>query len=245
MNDFDIGQSLQDVVTKIFSYLPQIIGALIILLIGYFVAKVVAGIVRKALQKVRFDRAMHKSAAGDAIARIVEIPSRFVSKIVFWLIFLGAISMAVAALNLPLFNDLLAAVYGYVPHIIAAIVIFLVASAVSAGTAKFVQRVMGKTTTARLISTVVPVVVLSVAAFMILSELQIARDIVNILFTAIVGSLALGLALAFGLGGRDVARQLLDQAYAAGKNNATAARTDMQRAARNTKRETDNIKTSL
>jgi hypothetical protein len=242
MNKFDIGQSLEDMVTKLFSFLPQIIGALIVLLVGYIIAKVLASIVRKALQKLRFDRAMHRSAAGDTISRIVESPSRFMSRIVFWLVYIGAISMAISVLNLPLLNDLLSSVYGYVPHIIASIVIFLVASAVSAGTAKFVQRVMGKTATASLITTVVPVLVLSVAAFMILNELQIATDIVNILFTAIVGALSLGLALAFGLGGRDVARQILDQAYESGKSNVSVAKADVQRAARNTKQEANNIK---
>jgi small-conductance mechanosensitive channel len=125
---------------------------------------------------------------------------------------IGAISLAVAALNLPILNDLLGAIYSYIPNIIAAVIIFLIASAVSAGAARFVMRIMGDTVISRMVSTAVPAITMSLAVFMILNQLRIATDIVNILFTAIVGAVALGLALAFGLGGRDVAKGLLEQA---------------------------------
>lgn len=242
MEGFDIGQSLEDAVNKVFSYLPQLLGALVILLIGYLVAKIVSATVRKLLQRVRFDRAMHSSALGNYIARIVESPSRFVSRVTYWLLFLFFVSMAASTLKLTLLDQILNGVYSYIPRVIAAVAIFLVASAISGGTAKFVQRVMGRTATAKLITTIVPIVTLSIATFMILNQLNIAKDIVNILFTAIVASLSLGMALAFGLGGREVAAELLQQAYQSGRQNVGQAQADMKMAAANTKREAQRMK---
>jgi hypothetical protein len=245
MDGFDIGQSFEDGLSRLFGFLPELVAFLVLLLAGYFLGKILAGVTRRVLQKMRFDRAMHSSAAGNYISRVVESPSGFAGKVVFWLIFLFFASMAASALNLPLLDRIVNGIYSYIPRVVSAIIIFLVASAISAGTAKFIQRVMGRTPTARVITTVVPVVTLSIAGFMILNQLNIAKDIVNILFTAIFGAVALGMALAFGLGGRDVAKTLLEQAYEAGRSGAADARADVQRAAQNTKAEAARAKRAL
>lgn len=245
MNDFNIGQQLGDGAGRVIDFLPQLLAALLILLIGYIIAKVLGRLTRKGLNKLRLDRAMHNSPAGNTISRFVESPSALLGNVVFWLVFIGAISLAISALNLPVLNDLLTALYSYLPNILAAILIFVVASAISAGSAAFVQRVMGRTAMAKLIATVIPVVVMSLAAFMILNQLGIARDIVNILFTAIVGSAALGLALAFGLGGKDVARDLLEQASESARAKSSDAKREFRSAAENTRREAGRAKEKL
>jgi hypothetical protein len=66
-----------------------------------------------------------------------------------------------------------------------------------------------------------------IALFMILNQLRIAEQIVTIAFAAIMGALALGLALAFGLGGRDVARRMLEDAYSRGQEAKTQAKQDV------------------
>lgn len=245
MNDNDIEQSFENILTRIIEFLPNLIGAIAILVIGYMIAKLLEKGTRKLLNRARFDRAMHNSTAGNTISRIIESPSRLGGQIAFWLVFIGAISLAVSALNLPVLNELLNTVYSYVPNIIAAVVIFLVASAISAGAAAFVMRVMGRTAMAKIIATVIPAIAMSLAVFMILNQLGIARDIVNILFTAIVGAIALGLALAFGLGGRDVARDLLEQAVDNARSNSDRLKSEAQHAADATKREANKAKRNL
>lgn len=237
MDNNDFGRSFQDGLQGLFDYIPQLLGALLLLVIGYFIAVFLKSVTRKALQRMRFDRALHTSPAGNVVSRIVESPSRFVGRIVFWLVFLGFISLAISALNLPALNDFIGAVYAYLPHVIAAVLIFLVASAISGMAVAFVQRVMGRTALAKMIATIIPSLTMSIAFFMILQELKIAEGIVMITYTALIGAIALGLALAFGLGGREVAARLLEQAYDAGRQNADAAKRDMSRAKANTKRE--------
>jgi hypothetical protein len=85
---------------------------------------------------------------------------------------------------------------------------------------------MGDTPTGKIVATVVPALVMVIALFMILDQLRIAETIVTIAFAATMGALALGLALAFGLGGRDVARRLLEDAYAQGRRAKDQARQD-------------------
>ncbi len=236
-DDFSLVESVEAGFGRVFSYLPQLLGALLLLVIGYIVARVLMQVVRKLLKQVRFDRSLHTSPAGGVVSRFMESPTVFVSKIVFWLVFLGFISMAIAALNVPALNAFMGAVYGYLPHIVAAVLIFLVASAVSAAAVALVGKVMGRTALAKMIATVIPSLVMSIAVFMILEELMIAEGIVMITYTALIGAVALGLALAFGLGGRDVAARLLEQAYESGRQNADSAKSEMRRAGQTAKRD--------
>lgn len=238
-------ESFQSGLTKLFDYLPQLLGAIVILIIGFIVAKILQVAVRKLLRRLRFDHALHTSPAGRYIVRIVESPSGLAGAITFWVVFLVFVSFAVSALNLQVLNYILAGIYAYLPRVIIAVIIFLVASAVSAGAAAFVQRVMGRTPLSKIISAVVPAIVLSIATFMILDELQIAPEIVLITYGAIMGAVALGLALAFGLGGRDLARTLLDQAYNTSQRNADSVKTEASRAGRNAKRMADDTKENL
>ena len=76
---------------------------------------------------------------------------------------------------------------------------------------------MGDTPTGRLVATAVPALVMAIAVFMILNQLEIATDVVTITYAALMGALALGMALAFGLGGRDVASRVLEDAYRRGQ----------------------------
>ncbi len=236
MENFDLRDEFENVVGSIIAFLPNILAAIVILIIGALIALGVSNLVRTGLRRLRFDRAVLGSAAGGVVSKVVDSPSRFASTVVYWLIMLGVISLAVSALNLPLLNDLLATLYSYVPNVIAAVIIFLVATAVSAGAAAFIRRIMGGTALAKLVSAAVPAIVMSLAVFMILNQLGIARDIVNILFTAIVGSVALGLALAFGLGGREVAKGLLEQAADTVRSKKGEVEVGVKRATTNTRR---------
>lgn len=225
-----ITEPLERGLARFFEYLPQLIGALLILFIGYLIAKTLQKVVQRSLHRLRFDRSLSNSSIGEYLSHLVKSPSVVMGKIAFWLVFLAFFSFSLAALDLPVLDRIVSGIYSYVPNIVAAIGIFLIAGAVSAGAASFVLASMGKTPTARLISTVIPGITMSIAVFMILDQLNIAENIVNITFTAIMGSLALGLALAFGLGGRDVARQILEEAYRASQNNKEEIKRDVNRA---------------
>lgn len=242
MNVENVTQASQRGLDNFFAFLPQLVGAIVILLIGWLIAVVLKNLVAKALQTARFDSALLDSSAGDFITRVFDKPSAFVGKVVFWLVWLGGLSLALSALNIDALNNFLNAVYSYVPHVIAAVLIFLVAGAVSVAATGFVKRVMGNTAFARTIATVVPTVVMSIAVFMMLNELQIATEIVTITYTALIGAVALGMALAFGLGGREVAAELLGQAYEKGRRSSGKVKREVEQATENTKSEANRAK---
>jgi hypothetical protein len=210
-----IKSSLQGALDSLIGFLPNLLGCLILLLIGFVVAKVAAAVVRKVLQKLDVDQHLHGSDAHGYVERVIPgaSPSNGIARVVFWLVFVFFLTSAIGALKIPAVTTFMNQVLAYLPNVIVAIVIFVAAALIAGAVAAAVTKVMGDTPTGRIVATIVPALVMVIAMFMILNQLQIAEEIVSIAFAATMGALALGLALAFGLGGRDVARQLLEEAY--------------------------------
>jgi Mechanosensitive ion channel, conserved TM helix len=211
-----------------FDWLPQLIGALVILILGYIVARVVAGALSRLLGRAGLDRRLTTGQGGRYVSQVTDSPSRLLGRVAFWALFVGAISLAVTALGIPALTRFAGAIFAYVPNVIAALLIFLVAGAVATGVAALVGRTMGDTPTGKLLATVVPGLVMAIAIFMILNQLRIAPEIVTITYAALIGALALAAALAFGLGGREVAAQMLRGAYAKGQAQREQVRQDVQ-----------------
>lgn len=233
---------LNNFLREIAVWVPKLIGAILILIIGYFIAKGVAAIVRRATERAKLKERLHTGQGGDVLQRAVPQPENLLGRITFWIIFLGALSLGFGSLGIPLVTDLIRGVYSYIPNVIAAVLIFLVASAVSAGISGFVGNVMGDTPTGKIVATGAPVLVMGLAVFMILDQLKIAPAIVTITYAALIGSVALGSALAFGLGGRGTAEHMLDGAYKKGRENAKTVKRDVRRGATRAADEADGIR---
>ncbi|PLS82047.1 hypothetical protein CYG49_00220 [Candidatus Saccharibacteria bacterium] len=212
------------------AWVPLLIGALLILIIGAMVASAISKGVRKLLNSMGLTERLYGGQGGSFIEKAVPDPERLVAKVVYWAIMLGVISLAVFVLGIPGLTAFVGAIYSYLPNILAALVIFLVAGAVAGGVSGFALRALGDTATGKLVGTVVPVIVMGIATFMILDQLMIAETIITITYAALIGGAALGLALAFGLGGRDVAARMLEGAYQKGMESRDQARADMQAA---------------
>ena len=226
----NVGDSLQQGLDSFFGFLPNLLGFLVILFIGYIVARVVKGILTKVLDNVGLDRALHTGQTGQYVEKVSPgaSPSKLVGTIAFWFIFLGAISLAVSALKIPALTTFVSAIYGYQPNVIAAVIIFVVAGAIAGAVAALVTKTMGDTPTGKLVASVVPVLIMAIATFMILNQLQIAPEIVTITYAVLLGSLGLGMALAFGLGGRETAAQLVSGAYDKGQEQKDQVKQDMR-----------------
>ena len=226
----DIGNSFEEATDGIFGFLPNLLGFLIILLIGFVIAKVVSTVARKALAKAGLDRRLHESEAHNYVDKVMPgaSPSNWIATVVFWLIFVFFIFSAIGALQVPALTTFMNQVLAYLPNVIVAIFIFVLASLVAGGVAAGVGKVMGDTPTGKVVATIVPAIVMVIAMFMILEQLQIAPEIVRIAFGATMFALALGLALAFGLGGRGVAQQMLEDAYRKGREQRDQVKADVQ-----------------
>ena len=226
----NIGESFQNATDTFFAFLPNLLGFLVLLLVGFVVAKVVQAVVRKVLEKLGVDQHLRSSDANKYVEKVLPgaSPSNGISRIVFWFIFLFFLVAAIGALKIPAVTTFMNQVLAYLPNVIAAIIIFVVAALIAGAVAGAVAKLMGDTPTGKIVATVVPALVMVIAMFMILNQLKIAEEIVSIAFAATMGALALGLALAFGLGGRPVAQRLLEDAYNKGRDAKEQAKTDLQ-----------------
>jgi hypothetical protein len=222
----DIGDSFQNAMDRLVGFLPNLLACLVILIIGYFIAKIVATVVGKILDRIGVDQRLHEAGGHNYVERALPGASaaKAVAIAVFWLIFIFFVVNAIGALKLPAATTFMNQVLAYLPNIIAAIIIFIIAAIVAGLVSRASSRLMAGSATGRILATALPALVMVIALFMILQQLQIAQAIVQIAFAATMGALALGLALAFGLGGRSVAQQLLEEGYASARRDREAAR---------------------
>ncbi len=225
-----IGDSLQQGFDKFFAFIPNLIGALLILLVGYVIAKVAKTALNKVLEATKVDETLTKSDAGKYVEKVSpdSKPSHLIGFVAFWFIFLFAISAAIGALKIAALTDFIAQVQAYLPNIIAAVLIFVIAAALAGAVGGAVHKLMGDTPTGKVVRAIVPGLILAIGVFMVLDQLNIAPQIVTITYAALIGMLALAGALAFGLGGREVAARMLSDAYDAGQRNKEQVKQDLQ-----------------
>jgi hypothetical protein len=216
-----IAESIQRGLNSLIGFIPNLIGFLVILLIGYVIARLVRVLVAKLLEKVGLDKALSGSPAGAYVERASPgaSPARLVGLVVFWFIFIYAIAAAVAALKIPALTNFMSNVQNYLPNVVAAVLLLVVGIALAGAASAFVHRLMGDTSTGRLIRTVAPSLILAIVVFMVLTQLKIAPAIVVTTYIALIGMLAVAGALAFGLGGREIAADLLREAYDSNREN--------------------------
>lgn len=226
-----IGDSLQQGFDAFFKFIPNLIAFLVILIIGYIIAKIVSKIVEKALQKVGLDKALHESDAKQYVDKVSSdaSPSAAIGKVFFYIIFVFVLTAAIGALKIPAVTAFMNQVLAYLPNVIAAIVIFVVAAAIAGTIAGAVAKLLGDTPTGKIVATAIPSLIMLIAVFMILNQLKIAPQIVQITYTALLFSVALASALAFGLGGREVASKMLGDAYQKGQEQKGQVKADVQK----------------
>jgi hypothetical protein len=222
-----ISTSIQHGFSVFFGWVPSLLGALAILLIGYIVAKLVGKLVHRATKRAGLDRTLHGGPGGDYIERVTPRPSALLGTLTFWALFLGAISLAATALGIDALTTFIGSVWAYLPNVIAAFLIFLVAGALAAAVATLAGRLMGDTGLGKVVATAAPILIMTIATFMILDQLKIAHNIVVITYAALLGAIALGSALAFGLGGRQVAERMLEGAYTSAQQNTQQWKQDL------------------
>jgi Mechanosensitive ion channel, conserved TM helix len=222
--------SFNQVVNDIVTALPTIIGALIILLVGYIVARVVSGVARRLLVRVGADRtfAQHGSDVYGETANSMK-PSTLGASVVFWVIILIFVVAAANFLGWPQVSQLINDFLAWLPNLIVAIVILVAAPIVGRIVRRAVESGSGQLgmTSGRMLGRIAEIAVIAFAVLIAINQVGIATDLVNILFIGIVAALALALGLAFGLGGREVAGQVTQDWYDRSKEVSARAQAQM------------------
>jgi small-conductance mechanosensitive channel len=206
-----VGRSLTQGLNVVLGALPAIIGALLILIIGYIIAKVLQGITTTVLKSVGFEGWMEKGGIKQFFDRsqTQQTPVSILGKLVFWLVFFIAISMAVDTLGITAISAVLAQFIAYIPQLIAAVLILVLATLL----ANFVAGIVRGATGSSIAGSVAQYGIIVFAVFAALTQMGIAEELIAPTFLILLGSVALAAALAFGLGGQGVAQRLVEQGY--------------------------------
>ncbi|MFH1625659.1 MAG: hypothetical protein ABID54_10980 [Pseudomonadota bacterium] len=199
--------------TKITAFLPELIGAILIFVVGWIVARLVKLAMVKLLKLIRFDKATEKTGVQEFLKKgdITKAPSEIMGSLVYWFIMILVIIASLDALGLPIVSNLLNSILFYIPNVVAAIIVlvlgFLLGDLLSAVVRTAASNAGFKNAEGMGKLALYAIVFFSGA--IALDQLEIGVEIVGAAFVIAFGALALALALAFGLGGRDAAAEYL------------------------------------
>lgn len=182
-------------------FLPKLVGFLLILVVGYFVAKLLAKVVEGVLERVGFDKAVERGGVKKALENSKYDASSLLAKVVFYTVFLFVLTMAFGVFGENPISTMLQGVIAYLPKVFAAIIIVVLGAAIAAGVKEIVQASLGGLSYGKTLANVASITILVVAVFAALDQLEIAPNIVNGLFYAILAIVVGSSVVAIGGGG--------------------------------------------
>ena len=222
-----------------FAAIPRIIGFLLILLIGWWIASGIAALVDRLLRAANFNSLAERSGISDFIAKmgVHADATRLLADIVKWFIRLIVLIVAFDALGLPAVSVVLLSLLFWLPNLIVALIVLVIGGIAARAVSALVRGSAAKADLGNpdLFASIASVLIWAFAIVVAVNQLGIAVTLVNTLFIAFVGALALAFALAFGLGGRDTAGQIVREFYERGRR----AGPKFERAAGEMRRETE------
>jgi hypothetical protein len=199
--------------TKITAFLPELIGAIVIFVVGWIIARLVKLATEKLLNLVRFNKATEKTGVNKFLKKgeIVKAPSEIVGTLVYWFIMILVLIASLDALGLPIVSDMLNSIFLYIPNVVAAIIVLVLGFLMGSLLAAVVRTAASNAglKNAEGLGKIALYAIVVFAASIALIQLGIGEEIVVSAFGLVFGAAALALALAFGLGGRDVAANYL------------------------------------
>lgn len=212
----NFGDRLQTSFSQVFGQLvPSLLGALVILFAGYLLAKVLEKLTERLLRRIRLNYLLERGGVTQAVERSGTHvnPTRVIANLVFWLVMFTVILLAANALGLQSLANVVSTLVSYIPSVIAAIVIVLVGIVLGGFVGGLIQASAGGLHGGRALARTGRGGVILLAVFMALQELGIATDIVTTAFAILFGAIALAMALAFGLGNRELAGEVTREWY--------------------------------
>lgn len=212
---FVVVDPVKAMLIKIWSYVPSLAGAVVILFLGWLIAKVLESVVVRALKAIRLDSASDKAGISNVLAQgdIKVTVSELIGAIIYWLVILVVIATAMNTLNLTVAANLISRLVEYVPNIIGAVFVLVLGSLL----ANFVGSIVRTTASnagiakAKLLGRLANTVIVIFSIIIAIEQLNIATALIALAVNIILASLGLGIALAFGLGCKDIAGKFVSE----------------------------------
>lgn len=203
LNMTSVSTPIKNMMDSILNFLPRIIVAVIILIVGLFIAKVLGTLVKNLLTNLNVSRYNHYVNFGEN-KESIDIPSA-TGWILTTIIGLFFVVEALHTVNLQVLNTIGEAIIGYLPLVISAAIIL----ALGFVGGNLLSKLIKKSTGNGLVAEIVKYLVIVVSVFMTLDQLNFAQSIVNVAFLLILGAVAVAFAISFGIGGKSFAEKTL------------------------------------
>jgi hypothetical protein len=216
----ELNQALHEIARDFAHFLPRVIVMLILVLVGWVIAYAAKVVLRSALRLVKFDKLSENAGASQLLTK-ASLPSatEILSRLVFWVTWIGFILLGVRALGIFGLEDQIARFFLFLPRLFVAIFIMfcglLAASFFSRAT--LLAAVNASVPSPRVLSLGVRSIITVFVLSIVFEELGLAEQTMLVAFGIAFGALMLGLAIAFGMGGRDLAQRFMERKFVRGK----------------------------
>jgi len=209
-------QALQGAWEEMLLFLPSLLAAIIIFILGWFIAIWIGKLVAQVLNKLKFDSIFEKTGWKEALsnADVKVEPSGFIGAICKWILVVVFLMIVTEIMGWVAFAGLLGKIIAWMPNLLVAIIILVVAIIISDIVAKLVKvstKKMG-VSSVNFLGSVVKGAIYIFAGLAVLLQLGVTPKIVEVLIMGFVGTLTLALGLSFGLGGKEAAGRVIEEA---------------------------------
>ncbi|MFA5432218.1 MAG: hypothetical protein WC319_05010 [Candidatus Paceibacterota bacterium] len=209
-------QALQGAWEEILLFLPNLLAAIVIFVLGWIISIWIGKLIAQILKKLKFDSIFEKTGWRDALsnADIRVEPSSFIGAICKWILVVVFLMIVTDIMGWVAFAGLLAKIIAWMPNLLVAIIILVVAIIIADIVEKLVKvstKKMG-VSSVNFLGSIVKWAIYIFAGLAVLLQLGVTPKIVEVLIIGFVGTLTLALGLSFGLGGREVAGRIIEEA---------------------------------
>ncbi len=209
--------SFNNFLKKVFTFLPNLLAMISILIVGFLVAWIVKIFLFRLLKIIHFDRLSERWGLTQLLTKggFPYLPSQLVSRFFYWVIVLITLILGISALEVPATQKFTIQFFMYLPNLFAALLIFVVGYLIALffSQAALIAAVNAQIDSARLISRGVRWLIMILVLTMALYHLGIAEKVIVTAFSILFGGIVLALAIAFGWGGRELAKDFLEKLY--------------------------------
>src|SRR6202142_503538 len=212
----ELSQALQEIARGFAHFLPRLIVMLILALVGWLIASVAKVALRGILRLVKFDKLSENAGASQLLTKAaLPAATELLSRFAFWVTWLGFILLGVSVLGILGLQEQIAKFFLFLPRLFVALFImfFGLLGASFVSRAALLAAVNANLPSPRLLSVSIRTIIIIFVLSMVFEEVGVAEQTMLVAFGIAFGALMLGLAIAFGMGGRDLAKRFLQKRF--------------------------------
>jgi hypothetical protein len=212
-----ITDSLHRFFEKVIVFLPNLLAMITILFVGFFIAWIFKRLLFRFLKAIQFDRVSRQWGLADVLSKggLTYSPASLLSRFFYWVIVVVTLILGINALEVAATQNLITQFFNYLPHLFAAMILLVIGYliAIFLGQATLIAAVNAQMESAKFLSRLVRWFLIIFSLTLALYQLGIAEKVITAAFSVIFGGIVLALAIAFGWGGRELAKEFLERLY--------------------------------